>query len=134
MHHTFRAFGRRARRPGEASEHKNRGNIGRARVRALAAARDLSLLFGHNVKFGCLVQWEETMCYTVVPWSLGHDVDDPDPQVEVINMPRQLGAYLLGDVWSLIGHSGLTPDDEERTMAAEHFVLWGINVGIPLSI
>ena len=99
-HNLFRAVGRRAKRPGEALEHRSRWDADRARVRALAQARDLSLLFGHNVKFGCPVQWEEAMCYTVVPWSLGHGVDDPDPQVEVVDMPRQLGIYLLGDVES----------------------------------
>jgi hypothetical protein len=56
---------------------------------------------------------------------LGHDVDDPDPQVEVVDMPRQLGVYLLGDVWNLVGHSGSTPDDDERTIAAEHFAFIG---------
>ena len=124
-HSGFRAVGRHAKRPGKALEHKSRWDIDRARVRALAEARDLSLLFGHNVKFGCTVQWEETTCYTVVPWSLGHDVDDPDPQVEVVDMPRQLGVYLLGDVWNLVGHSGSTPDDDERTIAAEHFAFAG---------
>ena len=44
-HNSFRAVGRHAKRPGEALEHRSRWDIDRARVRALAKARDLSLLF-----------------------------------------------------------------------------------------
>ena len=121
-HHTFRACGHRARRRTKDPEHKSHWDTEHSRVRALAGARDLSLLFGHDVKFGCLVQWDDTMCYTVVPNPSGHDVDDPDPQVQVDYMPRLLGAFLLGDVWNLVGHCGSTPDEDERAAADER---WG---------
>ena len=102
-------------------EHKSRRDISRARARALAEARELSLLFGHDVMFGCPVLWESTTCYAVVlgPW--GHDVDDPNPQAEAVEWPRLLGAFVLREVWDLVDHSGPIPDDEERAAADEYF-------------
>ena len=77
------------------------------------------------VKFGCPVQWESVTCYAVVPGAWGHDVDDPTPQVEVAEMPRLRGAFMLKDVWDLVDHSGTIPDDEERAAADTYFAHMG---------
>ena len=84
--HALLTVGRRAKK-GNMDEHKSRLDKGRSCSRALAEARDLSLLFDRAATFGCPVRWESVTCYAVVPGVWGHDIDDPTPQVEVSEMP-----------------------------------------------
>ena len=114
------SVGHRAKK-GSMEAHKSRLDNGHSCFRALAEARDLSMLFGHAAAFGYPVQWESVTCFVVVPGVVGHDIDDPNPQVEVAEMPRLWGAFLLKNVWDLVDHSGSIPDDEEREAADSYF-------------
>ena len=112
--------GHRAKK-GYMEAHKSRLDEGHSCFRALAEARELSMLFDHAATIGYPVRWKSVTCFVVIPGVAGHDINDPNPQVEVAEMPRLWGAFLLKNVWDLVDHSGSIPDDEEREAADTYF-------------